>query len=105
VQRELFELARDVLPSVQLTSPIANPSFHTRTPSAFPAAIAAASPVDLAFWTEAALFDEVGIDAVVYGPGDIAHAHAPDESVAIAELVAARDAFANAFSRRTNGHG
>jgi acetylornithine deacetylase len=38
-----------------------------------------------------------GIDAVVIGPGDIAHAHAPDEWVPIAELEAAREMFARVF--------
>ncbi|MGZ3428275.1 MAG: M20/M25/M40 family metallo-hydrolase, partial [Polyangia bacterium] len=70
-----------------------NPSVHTREPAAFSAARGVASPVDLAFWTEAALLAEAGIDCVVYGPGDIAHAHAPDEFVPIADLARARDAF------------
>ena len=49
--------------------------------------------MDLAFWTEAALYAEAGIDAVVFGPGDIAQAHAADEFVELAQLEAARDAF------------
>ena len=40
----------------------------------------------LDFWTEAALFAEHGIDAIVVGPGDIAQAHAADEFVALADL-------------------
>jgi acetylornithine deacetylase len=47
-------------------------------------------PVD--FWTEAALFSAAGLDAIVYGPGDIAEAHTAGEwvdgtylSVALAE--------------------
>jgi len=83
-----------VVPRAQLSAPIANPSFHTRDLAAFPAPIAAVSAVDLAFWTEAALLAEAGIDSVVYGPGDIAHAHAPDEFVPIADLQRARDTFA-----------
>jgi acetylornithine deacetylase len=42
--------------------------------------------VALDFWTEAALLQERGIDAIVVGPGDIGHAHAADEHVAIADL-------------------
>jgi acetylornithine deacetylase len=94
VRRELEALALDVVPRAQLSAPIANPSFHTRDLAAFPAPIAAVSAVDLAFWTEAALLAEAGIDSVVYGPGDIAHAHAPDEFVPIADLQRARDTFA-----------
>jgi acetylornithine deacetylase len=38
------------------------------------------------FWTEASVFSAAGLDALVYGPGDIAQAHAPDEWVALAQL-------------------
>ena len=51
--------------------------------------------VDLGYWTEAARLSERGIDAVVFGPGDIAQAHAADEYVEIAELETARAAFAH----------
>ena len=40
----------------------------------------------LDFWTEAALYAEHGIDAIVVGPGDIAQAHAADEFVALDDL-------------------
>jgi acetylornithine deacetylase len=38
------------------------------------------------FWTEASLFSEAGYRAIVYGPGDIANAHQPNESVDLEEL-------------------
>lgn len=38
------------------------------------------------FWTEAALFSEAGMTALVYGPGDIAQAHSANEWVALDEL-------------------
>nr|WP_275672333.1 acetylornithine deacetylase [Thermomonas alba] len=38
------------------------------------------------FWTEAALFSQAGLTALVYGPGDIAQAHAADEWVALEQL-------------------
>jgi acetylornithine deacetylase len=38
------------------------------------------------FWTEASLFSAAGYTALVYGPGDIAQAHAADEWVALAQL-------------------
>ncbi len=40
------------------------------------------------FWTEAALFSQAGLTAIVYGPGDIAQAHAADEWVALDDLNA-----------------
>ena len=42
------------------------------------------SPVN--FWTEASLFSEAGYRAIVYGPGNIADAHQPNESVDLGEL-------------------
>ncbi len=38
------------------------------------------------FWTEASLFSEAGLTAIVFGPGDIAQAHTADEWVAIEQL-------------------
>ena len=38
------------------------------------------------FWTEASLFSRAGMTAFVYGPGDIAQAHAADEWVALDQL-------------------
>jgi len=40
----------------------------------------------VAFGTEAGLFQEIGLDAIVCGPGSIAQAHKPDEYVEVAEL-------------------
>lgn len=55
-----------------------------------------ADPVD--FWTEASLFFDAGIPAVVFGPGSIEHAHAPNESVEISALTMAVKAFERLFS-------
>ena len=41
------------------------------------------------FWTEAALFSATGMTALVFGPGDIAQAHAPDEWVSLDQLQTA----------------
>ena len=40
----------------------------------------------LDFWTEAALYEAHGIDAIVVGPGDIGQAHAADEFVSLEDL-------------------
>ncbi|MES1165568.1 MAG: M20/M25/M40 family metallo-hydrolase [Verrucomicrobiota bacterium] len=78
----------------------ANPSFQTRDLPAFEALLGAPArqPIDLAFWTEAALLSAAGIDAVVFGPGRIEQAHAPDEFVLRTELDAACEAFVGLFS-------
>ncbi len=39
------------------------------------------------FWTEASLFSEAGLSALVLGPGDIAQAHAVDEWVELDQLA------------------
>lgn len=39
------------------------------------------------FWTEASLFSAAGYTALVYGPGDIGHAHAADEFVTLEQLA------------------
>jgi acetylornithine deacetylase len=46
------------------------------------------------FWTEASLFSRAGLTALVYGPGDIAQAHAADEWVALAQLQRYADSVA-----------
>jgi len=38
------------------------------------------------FWTEASLFSEAGLNALVFGPGSIAQAHTPDEWVELSQL-------------------
>lgn len=38
------------------------------------------------FWTEASLFSQAGLNAIVFGPGDIAQAHTADEWVALPQL-------------------
>jgi len=40
---------------------------------------------------------ERGIDAVVFGPGDIAQAHAADEFVTVGDLEQAHAVFASIF--------
>jgi len=72
-----------------------NPAFATRDIAAFEPLLGARArqPIDVAFWTEAALLSEAGIDAVVFGPGDIAQAHAADEYVTMDDLEAAQAAF------------
>lgn len=55
-------------------------------------------PVD--FWTEAALFSEDRCTTLVYGPGDIAQAHAADEWVALSELDVAAQTYWNILEQK-----
>jgi acetylornithine deacetylase len=105
LRRELEALAAQVAPGAQVTAPVDNSPFQTRDLEAFvPLVPAARRPVDLAFWTEAAVLAATGVDAVVFGPGDIAQAHAPDEWVEVSQLEAAERAFVRAFAVE-DGHG
>lgn len=96
---ELYGLARGTCPEARVETRLLNPPFATRELGAFRGWLGDVvdRPIDLAFWTEGAVLSEAGIDAVVFGPGDIAQAHAPDEWVAIDQLHRARDTFAAMF--------
>ena len=58
-------------------------------------------PVD--FFTEAALFSAAGARAFIYGPGDIAQAHAAGEWVALAQLERATRTYARLLSPQEPG--
>jgi acetylornithine deacetylase len=92
-------------PGAHVDVPVDNAPFATRDPAAFARLLddGGGAGVDFGFWTEAAVLSEAGVDAVVFGPGDIAQAHAPDEWVARAELEAARRAFAGVLRRTREG--
>ncbi len=47
------------------------------------------------FWTEASLFAQAGIPAIVLGPGNIAQAHVQDEWVSIEQLERALNIYTN----------
>ena len=97
---ELEAIVRRVTPDAKVRFLRDNVPFATRDVGAFEPLLGAAAraPIDLAFWTEAALLSESGVDAVVFGTGDIAQAHAPDEWVSLEELDRARAIFRNVFS-------
>jgi acetylornithine deacetylase len=106
LRRGLDAIVTRVAPEAQMRWGLDNAPFATRERERFRDLLGARidTPVDLGFWTEAALLSAAGVDAVVIGPGDIKHAHAPDEWVAIAELEAAQHMFADIF-RRPRGAG
>jgi acetylornithine deacetylase len=99
VRDELLALAAAVVPAAVLTTMVAQPPLATRAPAAFVPLLgaAAAAPIDLAYWTEAAWLADAGVDAVVCGPGDIAQAHAADEWVLESDLRAAQALYAGVY--------
>ena len=53
------------------------------------------------FWTEASLFSQAGLTAMVYGPGDIAQAHTADEWVALEQLQRYADSITHMLGKDT----
>jgi acetylornithine deacetylase len=53
----------------------------------------------VSYGTEAGLYQQAGIDAIIYGPGDIARAHRADEFIEISELAACRKMIENLGER------
>ena len=96
---ELEAITREVVPDGTFRLLRGNAPFATRDLASFEPFLgeAARAPIDLGFWTEAALLAASGVDAVVMGTGDITQAHGPDEWVMVDELHAARDRFRSIF--------
>ena len=92
IQREL-----EALTTAKIEWSLENPSFETRDLASFARWLNVENPIDLMFWTEAAVLSAAGIDAVVIGPGDIAQAHGPDEWVEIEQLERAVKMFEKIF--------
>ncbi len=107
VRDELLAIAKRRMPAATLHVVVENPPFLTRALETFRPLLGALveQPIDLGFWTEAAMLSSAGIDAVVIGPGEIAQAHAPDEWVAIDQLERARAIFAALFASTREAHG
>lgn len=102
IRAELEAIIAKVLPDAKTRFTRDNPTFATRDLASFEPLLGkiVGAPIDLGFWTEAAVLAANGVDAVVFGPGDIAQAHGPNEWVPIDELHRAREIFRAMFSRR-----
>lgn len=99
---ELEALTREIVPEATFGVVRNNAPFATRDLASFSPLLgdAARAPIDLGFWTEAAVLSAAGVDAVVMGTGDITQAHGPDEWVNLDELGRARDLFRAIFTAR-----
>ncbi|HEU0029563.1 MAG TPA: M20/M25/M40 family metallo-hydrolase [Kofleriaceae bacterium] len=90
--REVAALATAIDPAITLATTIDHTPFACDALADFVRPFAA-SIGTLDFWTEAALWADAGVDAIVIGPGDIAQAHAADEFVPLADLEWAVELF------------
>ena len=105
IREEIERIARGIAADAVVTFVRLNAPFATRDLAGFGPLLgnAVRAPIDLGFWTEAALLAANGVDAVVFGPGAITQAHAPDEWVMLDELHQARDVFRSAFEATARG--
>ena len=53
------------------------------------------------FWTEASLFSQAGLTAIVFGPGDIAQAHTANEWVALSQLAKVEQHYIDILNMQT----
>ncbi len=82
---ELARAMRDIDPAMVLATSVDHEPFHCdKLADAVRPFVSKVGSLD--FWTEAALYQAHGIDAIVIGPGDIGQAHAADEFVTLDDL-------------------
>ncbi len=79
-------------------APGARPGLDAPLAQEFIAAVGA-TPQPKYGWTDVARFSALGIPAVNFGPGDPSKAHADDESVPVAQIVAAEESLRTWLSR------
>jgi len=97
--RDLEEITKNTAPNAELTQIVQLEPFATRNLDGFSAIFGPAFEVtDLPFWTEAALLSEAGVNAVVFGPGNLDQAHKPDEYVLKEQLNGAAELYASAMT-------
>lgn len=97
-ERDMRDIARKLYPNNPLETIVAFPSFATRDITAFARYFGEFAPVNLPYWTEAAMLSDAGMNVVVYGPGDVDQAHKPNEFVTRTQLLRAQEVYAAALS-------
>ncbi len=95
VRREFDRILREVSPDLELEIRYDHSSFRSSNPELLSSWLGGAAPArsSVPFWTEAAMFEERGVNAVVYGPGAIVEAHRADEGLELAALAQAESLF------------
>ena len=95
---DIRKIAEDMFPDNSLDTIVEFPSFETRNLAAFETYFGPFEPLDLPYWTEAAMLSDAGLNVVVYGPGDVEQAHKPNEYVTKTQMRAAQTVYAAALS-------
>ncbi len=103
-ERDLRALAKDTVPGTELLTIAALEPFASRDIAAFaPLFTEGFTPIDLPYWTEAAMLSAAGVNSIVYGPGDVDQAHKPNEYVTESHLLAAMTIYGRALEGWLNG--
>jgi acetylornithine deacetylase len=93
-EADLIAMAQATSAYVETDTIVAFDPFASRDVKAFLPVFISEEIVDLPYWTEAAMMSGAGINAVVYGPGNLDQAHRPDEYVELDQLHAAQARYA-----------
>lgn len=96
--RDIRQIAASLFPDNPLETIVEFPSFASRDLRAFEYYFGAFEPLDLPYWTEAAMLSDAGLNVVVYGPGDVEQAHKPNEFVTKTHMAMAQEVYAAALS-------
>ena len=98
-EADIYALSEQLCPQADMKTIVALEPFTSRAVDDFaPIFTDSFAPVDLPYWTEAAMLSQAGVNTVVYGPGDVDQAHKPNEYVSGEQLVTAHDRYARALS-------
>ncbi len=92
--KDLEDIAHKISPNAELTQIVQLEPFASKNIDGFSRIFKDKYELtDLPFWTEAALFSQAGVNAVVFGPGNLDQAHKPDEYVLKEQLLGAANLF------------
>lgn len=95
---DIRKIAANMFPDNALETIVEFPSFEAKDLKAFERYFGPFEPLDLPYWTEAAMLSDAGLNVVVYGPGDVEQAHRPNEFVTKAQMAQAQEVYAKALS-------
>ncbi len=97
--RDLEAIAAKITPEGELTQIVELEPFACHNLASFePIFGEMFDPVDLPYWTEAALLSQAGVNSVVFGPGNLEQAHKPDEYVLKEQLLGAFKLYSRVIS-------
>lgn len=95
---DIRSIATAMFPDNPLDTIVEFPSFAAKDLAAFERYFGEFEPLDLPYWTEAAMLSDAGLNVVVYGPGDVEQAHKPNEFVTKSHMAQAHAVYAAALS-------